>query len=145
MSKQPSFNQFIRDSMKDYTLSAAKNFDTVENIKEYFGDRWPSLSAQMRSISSRKQFAFYCMVAGIEGFPVQAWYDLYWGEGSFNLTQEQLQSKAIHHQHLARVYFAAANRAQALDKRVRWSTISAWHSACARRHLFNLIESKNDE
>jgi hypothetical protein len=118
----------------------------VEDIKEYFGAaKWREVSAAMRSISSRRQFAFYASLAGIEGFPVQAWYDLYWGQGAFTMPLETLRSQAIFHQKVSHNYSKAARRATSFERRCCWQQISAWHSACARRHLFNLIESKSDE
>lgn len=69
---------------KDYSKSPSKNFDAVEDIKSWLGARkFNKVSPGMAKITHPNQFSFYCMVSGIEGFPVQAWYDLYHGEGAF--------------------------------------------------------------
>jgi hypothetical protein len=68
----------------DYSSSPAKRFDAVEDIKKYLGaKKFDELSPQMARVSNPKEFTFYCMIAGIEGFPVEAWYDLYQGEGAY--------------------------------------------------------------
>lgn len=73
----------------DYTNSPAKNFDAVEDIKEYLGaKKWAEVSPEMARITNVHQFNFFCGLAGIEGFPVQAWYDLYHGEGSYRKAME---------------------------------------------------------
>lgn len=68
----------------DYSQSAAPAFDAVEDIKEYLGkDRWEQVSPEMAKITDREQFAAFASFAGIEGFPVRAWYELYHGQGSW--------------------------------------------------------------
>lgn len=68
----------------DYSSSPAKHFDAVEDIKSYLGKaRWDLVSPQMATIRDRETFAAICSFAGIEGFPVEAWYELYHGQGSW--------------------------------------------------------------
>lgn len=69
---------------KDYSRSPAKNFDAVEDIKFWLGEKkYAEVSPQMAGVRDPKTFAFYCEMAGIQGFPVQAWYDLHHGEGAY--------------------------------------------------------------
>lgn len=67
----------------DYTNSPAKNFDAVEDVKDWLGARYDALASEMRNVRNPKYFTFYCSLAGIEGFPVQAWYDHFHGEGKY--------------------------------------------------------------
>lgn len=68
----------------DYSSSPSKRFDAVEDIKKYLGKKkWAKVSPEMAKITNPQQFGFYCMLAGIDGFPVEAWFDLYHGEGSY--------------------------------------------------------------
>lgn len=67
----------------NYKNSPAPNFDAVEDIREYFGDRYDTVSAEMRKIKDPDLFSSYCGFAGIEGFPVRAWYDHYHGGGAW--------------------------------------------------------------
>jgi hypothetical protein len=72
---------------KDYSNSPCKNFDAVQDIKDYLGKKkWAEISPQMAHIKDKEQFEMYCSVAGISGFPVRAWYELYHGQGSWNMT-----------------------------------------------------------
>jgi hypothetical protein len=69
----------------DYSKSPAKSFDAVEDIKDYLGlDRWEKVSPEFAQIKDPEQFSAWAGFAGIEGFPVKAWYELYHGEGSWN-------------------------------------------------------------
>ena len=67
----------------DYSKSPAKAFDAVEDIKSYFGDRWDIISPEMAKIKDIDEFMTVANFAGIRGYPVRAWYDLYNGEGAF--------------------------------------------------------------
>lgn len=68
----------------DYSKSPAKNFDAVEDIKKYLGPRkWKEVSPEMATVTNVRQFDVLCGLAGIEGFPVVAWFDLYHGEGAY--------------------------------------------------------------
>lgn len=61
----------------DYSKSPAKNFDAVEDIKKYLGlKKWNEISPEMAKVTDVRQFDVFCMIAGIEGFPVVAWFDL---------------------------------------------------------------------
>lgn len=69
----------------DYSNRPAAQFDAVEDIKEYLGaERFDKLSPEMAKVTDRDQFAMYCSLAGISGFPVKAWYELYHGQGSWD-------------------------------------------------------------
>lgn len=68
---------------KDYSKSPAKAFDAVQDIKDYLGqEKFDSVSSDMSKLSL-KAFQFHCMLCGIEGFPMEAWYELYHGKGSY--------------------------------------------------------------
>jgi len=68
----------------DYSTSPAKAFDAVNDIIEHLGERkYNEISPQISLVKDHNQFAFYCMLAGIEGFPVKAWYEHYHGEGTW--------------------------------------------------------------
>lgn len=67
----------------DYTNSPTKAFDAVEDIKEYLGDRYRTCADYMKTVTDVDTFMALCGIAGIEGYPVRAWYDHFHGEGSF--------------------------------------------------------------
>lgn len=67
----------------DYSRSPAKAFDAVEDVKSWFGPKWPEVSDMMKSITDPQTFAFYANFGGVEGYPVEAWYDLYHGQGAY--------------------------------------------------------------
>lgn len=68
---------------RDYTNSPAKAFDAVQDIKEWLGDRWDILSPEMAKVTDVDEFMILASFAGIRGYPVRAWYDLYHGQGAF--------------------------------------------------------------
>lgn len=73
----------------DYSKSPTPAFDAVEDIKDWVGkDRWDAISAEMAKVTRCHQFALYASLAGIQGYPVIAWYELYHGQGSWK--QEEL-------------------------------------------------------
>lgn len=68
----------------DYSQHAAPSFDAVEDIKDYLGEeRFAKVSPEMAKLTHCGAFAMYCSLAGIYGFPVKAWYELYHGHGSW--------------------------------------------------------------
>lgn len=68
----------------DYSKRAAPRFDAVEDVKDWLGaDGWAKISPEMSKVKHCGQFALYASLAGIQGFPVIAWYELYHGEGSW--------------------------------------------------------------
>lgn len=67
----------------DYSKSLAKHFDAVEDVKDWFGDRWSTVSPLMGQIKDPVQFEAWAGFAGVSGFPVEAWYELYHGGGSW--------------------------------------------------------------
>lgn len=71
-------------TLVDYSQSPAPAFDAVEHIKEYLGPaKYQQITREMAKVTDQKQFAFYCMLAGISGFPVKAWYEHYQGQGTW--------------------------------------------------------------
>lgn len=71
---------------KDYSKSITPSFDAVEDVKKWLGRKWDTISPQISKIKDREQFALYADLAGIQGFPVAAWYELYHGQGSWHHT-----------------------------------------------------------
>lgn len=68
---------------KDYSDRNTPYFDAVEDVKDYFGARWTKVSAIMGRIKDPYGFQACANFAGLEGFPVEAWYELYHGGGSW--------------------------------------------------------------
>lgn len=71
----------------DYSASPTKAFDAVEDVKDWFGDRYDTVAALMKDVKDCGQFAAYCSFTGVEGFPVRAWYEHFNGQGSWNQAQ----------------------------------------------------------
>lgn len=67
----------------DYKKSIAPKFDAVEDIRQHLGDRYDMVSKYMKTVTDVDQFAAACSISGIEGFPVIAWYDHFYGEGAY--------------------------------------------------------------
>lgn len=76
----------------DYSNSPAKCFDAVEDIKEYLGKKYDVIARDMAKLPNVQSFNFYCSFAGIEGFPVRAWYDHFHGEGSYDKAMEAVEA-----------------------------------------------------
>lgn len=64
----------------DYAFSPCPNADAVADIQEYLGDRYDRVAAYLRTITDFGQFQLWCSFAGIEGFPVKAWFRHFHGE-----------------------------------------------------------------
>lgn len=78
----------------DYSRSPAASFDAIEDIKDYLGEaRFEALSPEMAKVANVRQFSFYCGLAGIEGFPVRAWYELYHGGGAWDRAWDVRQAR----------------------------------------------------
>lgn len=74
----------------DYSKSPSARFDAVEDIKSWLGaERWALVSPEMAKVINCGQFVLYASLAGVQGFPVRAWYELYQGEGSWK--EEELE------------------------------------------------------
>ncbi len=68
----------------DYAKSPAPNFDAVQDIIDYLGQaKYDTLAPEMAKVKDIDTFMAYCGLAGIQGFPVRAWYDHFHGEGAF--------------------------------------------------------------
>lgn len=68
----------------NYSKSPAPNFDAVNDIMEYLGEKYSEIAPQIGKVLNTEHFAFYCGLAGIEGFPVKAWYDHFHGQGAWD-------------------------------------------------------------
>lgn len=66
-------------------------FDAVNDTKDWFGKRWPEVSGLMSKVKNPNQFSFLATMSGVRGFPVEAWYDLYWGEGAYWKAMEDIE------------------------------------------------------
>lgn len=74
---------------------AAKAKKAIADIKSYLGNKkYAEVAPEMALVTNPKQFAFYCMIAGIEGYPVVAWYESFHGEGSFEKMEEASNEEA---------------------------------------------------
>ncbi len=73
----------------DYTNSPAKKFDAVEDIKNYLGPTYDMLAAIIKAEKNKGDFLLGCAILGIHGFPVEAWYDHFHGEGSWKNGEKQ--------------------------------------------------------
>ena len=67
----------------NYNKSSAPSFDACEDIREWLGDKYDIVRDEMAKVTHCGQFALYCSLAGISGFPVKAWYEHFHGEGSW--------------------------------------------------------------
>ncbi len=67
----------------NYSKSPAPSFDAVNDVKEWLGANYDAIAPEMSKITSCSQFAFLCGLAGIQGFPVKAWYEHFHGQGSW--------------------------------------------------------------
>lgn len=73
-----------RHAITDYSHSRFPAFDAVEDIKDWLGmETWNAISPKMSQITDPTEFAAIADSAGVCGFPVQAWYELYHGQGSW--------------------------------------------------------------
>lgn len=68
----------------DYSNSPAKAFDAVQDVMEWFGDTYQLIADMMKPVTDPDMFAFYCMLSGVQGYPVKAWYEHFHGEGSWD-------------------------------------------------------------
>lgn len=60
----------------------AKHNKAIEDIKEYMGEeRFANLTNTFKEYPnlSLEQFTLYCSIAGVQGYPVKAWYNYCYG------------------------------------------------------------------
>ena len=74
----------------DYAKSPAPAFDAVEDVRNWFGAKYDTIAQELSKVTNCAQFALYCSLAGIQGFPVKAWYEHFHGQGSWK--QEQVDA-----------------------------------------------------
>jgi hypothetical protein len=68
----------------DYSKSASPRADALQDVIEELGERWDSAKAfGLNKVTDTEQFASWAGFAGVEGAPVEAWYDHYHGEGAW--------------------------------------------------------------
>ena len=73
----------------DYSKRAAPAFDAVQDVIDWLSqERYDKISPEMAKLTNCGAFAMYCSMAGIQGFPVKAWYEHFHGQGSWK--QEEL-------------------------------------------------------
>lgn len=68
---------------RDYSKSAAPRFDALQDLIEFLGDRWPKCNDQLKHVTDLRQFENWAGFAGVEGAPVEVWYDHIHGEGAW--------------------------------------------------------------
>lgn len=69
----------------DYSKSPSPASDAVNDIKEWLGqDRWDRVSPELAKVTNADAFTMLAGLAGVQGFPVKAWYELYHGQGSWD-------------------------------------------------------------
>lgn len=68
----------------DYKDRETPKFDAVEDIKQYLGKHYDACAEKMKEIDKIPVFYLACAIMGIQGFPVEAWYDHFHGEGAYN-------------------------------------------------------------
>ena len=81
----------------DYSKRTTPAFDAVQDVKEWLGaERWAMVSPEMAKVRNPEQFALYAGLAGVRGYPVQAWYELYHGQGAWAKAwaEHEAQAKA---------------------------------------------------
>ena len=78
----------------DYSKSPAKAFDAVQDVKDWFGDRWDQVSPMMADIKDPQTFSFYANFGGVSGYPVEAWYELYHGQGSWAVASCEQEARS---------------------------------------------------
>jgi hypothetical protein len=67
-----------------YSKSPAPNFDAVQDIIEWLGiERFQHLSKKMMEVKHCGTWRMALSLAGIQGFPVIAWYEHIHGQGSW--------------------------------------------------------------
>lgn len=69
---------------RSYANSPCPKVDAINDIKDWLGDHWDKISAQMSEITNQHEFVFCAAFVGVQGFPVIAWWELYHGEGSWS-------------------------------------------------------------
>lgn len=78
-------------TIRDYTKSTAPAFDAVEDIRQYLGEnRWNAIYFPMMEIRNPAAFRLGCLIMGIAGFAIEAWYDHYHGQNSYERALRQL-------------------------------------------------------
>jgi hypothetical protein len=78
----------------DYSKSPAPAFDAVEDIKSWLGQaKWNQVHPMLSEISNVRMFEAYANLAGIQGFPIVAWWESIHGEGSWDKAWDALEAK----------------------------------------------------
>lgn len=70
----------------DYSKSASPRADALQDVIEELGERWDSAKKfGLQFVKDTEQFTNWAGFAGIEGAPVEAWYDHYHGQGAWEI------------------------------------------------------------
>ena len=60
----------------------------IADIRDWLGvAKFDELCPEMAKLTHCGNFAMYCALAGIQGFPVRAWYESFHGQGSWKPEQ----------------------------------------------------------
>lgn len=66
---------------KSYKNTENPKWLAIKDIREYLGeDVFNKVEKELRKVKNYENFKIVCMIGGIEGYPVEAWYDLLHGE-----------------------------------------------------------------
>jgi hypothetical protein len=76
-----------------YDNSPCHKADAIDDIKDWFGPRWDSVSSQMQTVTSVRAFGMLAAISGVQGFPVKAWYDLYHGDGAYDRAWDEIEGE----------------------------------------------------
>ena len=68
---------------KDYSKSPAPRYDALQDVIKFLDDRWPKCNEHLKPVTNVDQFENWAGFAGVEGAPVEAWYDHIHGEGAW--------------------------------------------------------------
>jgi hypothetical protein len=68
---------------RDYSKSQAPRFDALQDVIEWLGPRWPECNTHLKGVTDPDQFDMWADFAGIQGAPVEAWFEHIHGEGAW--------------------------------------------------------------
>jgi len=69
---------------RDYSKSPAPQFDALEDLKSFLGERYETVREILAPVKNKAMFEALCDFAGFTGLPVRALYESINGEGSWS-------------------------------------------------------------
>jgi hypothetical protein len=68
----------------DYSKSPTKAYDAIEDIKEFLGrERFTRITQTLSTARNPLHWRLALAFAGVQGYPVVAWYELVHGQGTW--------------------------------------------------------------